>query len=65
MVSTEVRLELLPGYCIRIGVCRCEGIPPVGHRTLESSRGVQNLLPVVALSDVKLLSNDLELVISI
>jgi hypothetical protein len=65
MVSMEVRLELLLGHCIRVGVCRCEGIPPVGRKTLESSRGVQDLLPVVALSDVKLLSNDLEPVIGI
>jgi hypothetical protein len=65
MVSAEVRLELLPGYCIRVGVCRCEGIPPVGRRTLESFRGVQDLLPVVSLGDVKFLFNDLEPVIGI
>jgi hypothetical protein len=65
MVSAEVRLELLPSYSIRVGVCRCEGIPLVGRGSLESSRGVQDLLPVVALGDVKLLSNDLEPVIGI
>ena len=64
-MSMEVHLELLPGYGIRIGVCRCEGIPPIGRGTLESSRGVQDLLPVVALSYVQLLSNDLEPVIGI
>jgi hypothetical protein len=64
-VSAEVRLELLPGYCIRVGVCHCEGIPPVGRRTLESSRGVQDLLSIIALGDVHLLSNDLEPVIGI
>jgi hypothetical protein len=37
MVSVEVRLELLPGYYIRVGVCRCEGIPLVGRDSLESS----------------------------
>jgi hypothetical protein len=64
-MSVEVLLKLLPSYCICVGVCRCEGIPPVGRGTLESSRGVQDLLLVVALSDVKLLSNDFEPVIGI
>jgi hypothetical protein len=65
MMSVEIHLELLPCYSIRIGVCRCEGIPPIGHGTLESFRGVQDLLPVVALGDIQLLSNDLEPVIGI
>jgi hypothetical protein len=65
MVSAEVRLELLLGYCIRVGVCHCEGIPPVGRGSLESSRVVQDLLSVVALGNIQLLSNDLELVIGI
>jgi hypothetical protein len=65
MVSAEVCLELLPGYCIRVGVCRCEGIPPVGRDSLESSQGVQDLLPIVALGNIQLLSNDFELVIGI
>jgi hypothetical protein len=64
-MSMEVHLELLPGYSIRIGVCRCEDIPPIGRGTLESSRDVQDLLPVVALGDIELLSNDLEPVIGI
>jgi hypothetical protein len=64
-MSVKVHLELLPSYSIRVGVCPCEGIPPIGRGTLESSRGVQDLLPVVALSDVKLLSNDFEPVIGI
>jgi hypothetical protein len=64
-MSAKVRLELLPSYCIRVGVCRCEGIPPIGRSSLESSRGIQDLFLVVALSDVKLLSNDLEPVIGI
>jgi hypothetical protein len=64
-MSVEVRLELLPGYSICVGVCRCEGIPPIRCGSLESSRGIQDLFPVVALGDVKLLSNDLELVIGI
>jgi hypothetical protein len=64
-MSAKVRLELLPSYSIRVGVCRCEGIPPVGCGSLESSRGVQDLFPVVALGDVQLLSNDLEPVIGI
>jgi hypothetical protein len=64
-MSAKVRLELLPSYSIRVGVCRCEGIPPVGRGSLESSRGTQDLLSVVALSDVQLLSNDLEPVIGI
>ena len=64
-MSMEVRLELLPSYSIRVGVCRCEGIPPIGRSSLESSRGVQDLLPVVALGDIQLLSNDLEPVIGI
>jgi hypothetical protein len=64
-VSAEVRLELLSSYGISIGMCRCEGISPIGRSSLESSRGVQDLLPVVALSDVQLLSNDLEPVIGI
>ena len=64
-MSAEVRLELLPGYCISIGMRYCEGIPPIRRSSLESSRGVQDLLPVVALSDVQLLSNDLESVIGI
>jgi hypothetical protein len=65
MVSAEVLLELLPGYSIRIGVCRCEGILQVKRGTLESSQGVQDLLPVIALSDIQLLSNDLEPIIGI
>jgi hypothetical protein len=65
MMSAEVHLELLPGYCICICVCRCEGIPPIGRGSLESSRGVQDLFPVVALGDVQFLSNDLEPVIGI
>jgi hypothetical protein len=65
MMSTEIHLELLLGFSIRIGVCRCEGIPPIGRGTLESSRGVQDLLPVIALGDIQLLSNDLEPVIDI
>jgi hypothetical protein len=64
-MSAEVLLKLLPSYSIRVGVCRCEGIPPIRRGTLESSRGIQYLLPVVALSDVQLLSNDLEPVIGI
>jgi hypothetical protein len=60
VVSAKVRLELLPGYSIRVGMCRCEGIPPVGRGSLESSRGVQDLLPVVALGGVQLLSDNLE-----
>jgi hypothetical protein len=59
-MSAEVHLELLPGYSICIGVCRCEGIPSFGRGTLESSWGVQDLLPVIALGDIQLLSNDLE-----
>jgi hypothetical protein len=58
-MSAEVLLELLLGYGICVGMCRCEGIPPVRRSSLESSRGVQDLLPVVALGDVQLLSNDL------
>jgi hypothetical protein len=65
MVSAEVRLELMPSYSIRVGVCRCEGTPLVGRGSLESSRGVQDLFPVVALGDVQLLSNDFEPVIGI
>jgi hypothetical protein len=64
-MSAEVHLELLPGYCICIGVCRCEGIPPIGRDSLESSRGVQDLFPVVALGDIQLLSDNLEPVIGI
>ena len=64
-MSAEVLLKLLPSYSIRVGMCRCEGIPPIGRSSFESSRGVQDLLPVVALSDVQLLSNDFELVIGI
>jgi hypothetical protein len=65
MMSVEVHLELLLGYGIRIGVCRCEGIPPVRRGSLESSRGVQDLLPVIALGDIQLLSDNLEPVIGI
>jgi hypothetical protein len=64
-MSAEVLLKLLPSYCIRVGVCRYEGIPPVGRGSLESSRGVQDLFTVIALGDVQLLSNDLEPVIGI
>jgi hypothetical protein len=65
MMSAEVHLELLPGYSISIGVCRCEGIPPIGRGSLESSRGVQDLLPVIALGDIQLLPDNLEPVIGI
>jgi hypothetical protein len=65
MMSAEVHLELLPGYCISIGVCHCEGIPPIRHGTLESSQGVQDLLPVIALGDIQLLPDNLEPVIDI
>jgi hypothetical protein len=64
-MSAKVRLELLPSYSIRVGVCRCEGIPPVGRGSLESSRGIQDLLPVVALGDVQLISDNFEPVIGI
>jgi hypothetical protein len=64
-MSMKVCLELLPSYSIRVGVCRCEGIPPIGRSSLEYSRGIQDLFSVVALGDVKLLSNDLEPVIGI
>jgi hypothetical protein len=64
-MSAKVCLELLPSYSIRVGVCRCEGIPPIGRISLESSRGVQDLLSVFALGDVQLLSNDFESVIGI
>jgi hypothetical protein len=64
-MSAEVRLELLSGYCICIGVCRCEGIPPIGRGSLESSRGVQDFFLVVALGDVQLLSDNLKPVIGI
>jgi hypothetical protein len=64
-VSAEVLLELLLGYGICVGMCRCEGVPPIGRSSLESSRGVQDLLPVVALSYVQLLPNDFESVIGI
>ena len=64
-MSVEVHLELLSGYSIRIGVCRYEGIPPIERETLESSRGVQDLLPIVALGDIQLLSDNFELVIGI
>jgi hypothetical protein len=37
MMGTEVYLELLLGYGIRIGVCHYEGIPPIGHGAFESS----------------------------
>jgi hypothetical protein len=64
-MSAKVRLKFLPSYSIHVGVCHCEGIPPIGRSSLESSRGIQDLFPVVALGDVKLLSNDLEPVIGI
>jgi hypothetical protein len=64
-MSAEVHLELLLGYSICIGVCRCEGIPPVRRGTLESSRGVQDLLPVIALGDIQFLSDNLKSVIGI
>jgi hypothetical protein len=65
MMSVEVHLELLPGYSICIGVCRYEGIPPIVRGYLESSRGIQDLLPVIALGDIQLIPDDLELVIGI
>jgi hypothetical protein len=65
MMSAEVHLELLPGYSVCIGVCRCEGIPPIGRGAFESSRGVQDLLLVIALGDVQLLFENLEPIIGI
>jgi hypothetical protein len=64
-MSAEVHLELLSSYCICIDVCRCEGIPPIGCGSLESSRGVQDIFPVVALGDIQLFSDNLEPVIGI
>jgi hypothetical protein len=64
-MSAEVHLELLPGYSIRIGVCRCESILPMRRGSLESSRGEQDLLPVIALGDIQLLSDNLEPIIGI
>ena len=64
-MSAEVLLKFLPSYSIHVVVCRCEGIPPIERETLKSSRGVQDLLPVVALSDVQLLSDNLKSVIGI
>jgi hypothetical protein len=51
-MSVEVQLELLSSYGISIGMCRSEGIPPFGRGSFESSRGVQDLLSVIALGDV-------------
>jgi hypothetical protein len=51
-MSMEVHLKLLSGYGISIGVCRSEGIPPIGRGSFESSRGVQDLLSDIALGDV-------------
>jgi hypothetical protein len=39
-MSMEVHLELLPGYSISIGMCRCEGIQLVGRGAFESSRSI-------------------------
>ena len=64
-MSAEVLLELLPDYGICVGMCRCEGIPPIGRSSLESSRGVQDLLSVIALGDVQFLPDDLKPVIGI
>jgi hypothetical protein len=64
-VSTEVFLKFLPSYSVCVCMGRCEGIPPVGRDTFESSRGVQDLFSVVALCNVQLLSNDLKPVIGI
>jgi hypothetical protein len=64
-MSVEVHLELRPDYGIRIGVCRCEGIPPIGRGTLKSSRGVQDLLPVIALGNIQFFFDNLEPVIVI
>jgi hypothetical protein len=51
-MSMEVHLELLLGYDISIGVCRGEGIPPIGRGSFESFRSIQDLLSVIALGDV-------------
>ena len=64
-MSAEVHLELLPGYSIRIGVCCCEGIPPVRRGAFESSGSIYDLLPVITLGDIQFLPNDLEPVIGI
>jgi hypothetical protein len=64
-MSMEVLLKFLPSYDVSISMCRGEGIPPVGRGTFESSRGVQDLLPVIALGNVHFLPDDLKPVIGI
>jgi hypothetical protein len=64
-MSMEVLLEFLPSYSVSISMCRGEGIPLVGCDTFESSRGIQDLLPVIALGNVQFLPDDLKPVIGI
>jgi hypothetical protein len=65
MVSMKVLLKFLPSYSVCVCMCRSEGIPQVGRDTFESSRGIQDLISVIALCNVQLLSNDLKPVIDI
>jgi hypothetical protein len=51
-MSMEVHMEFLPSYGVIISMCRSEGIPPIGRDTFESSRGIQDLLSVIALGNV-------------
>jgi hypothetical protein len=64
-MSMEVLLEFKPSYGVSISMCRCEGIPPVGCSTFESSRGIQDPLQVIALGNVQLRPDDLKTVIGI
>jgi hypothetical protein len=65
MMSTEIFLEFMPSYSIRVCMGRCESIPPVGHGAFESSGSIYDLLLVITLGDIQLLPNDLEPVIGI
>jgi hypothetical protein len=62
-VSMEVLMKFLPSYSVSVCMSCSEGIPPIGRGAYESSRGVQDLLSVIALHNVQLISNDLNSII--
>jgi hypothetical protein len=65
VTKEKVVAEFLLGddesICMSCYVC----IPPIRGSSFQSSRCIQDILIVVALRDIQLLANDLEVVISI
>jgi hypothetical protein len=63
MMKSENHVQLIPVDAPRFLVCLYVCIPPVSGETYEVVRGQQDLLPIVALHNLKFLLYDLEPII--